>query len=215
MSRWITLESDIGITVPGDYRGGCRFVVFWSMTRTAKKALLAFAAVGIAVGGVVGGIGPAVGTSVGISEDTSAPVGGVGAVGAAESLASGTTGTSYFSEELIEALGYTPGLQNGHATNPDGDCSSPVELPTSFEPACKTHDLGYDLLRVADRTGETIPTDLRASLDGQMAEQMRATCDTAGCRVMATAAHVGVGANTVRQGNGAPVAEQWTEWLPW
>ncbi|MGO1640676.1 MAG: hypothetical protein ACTH0P_12025 [Candidatus Corynebacterium faecigallinarum] len=145
-------------------------------------------------------------------------VGAVGAVAAAKSLAAGERGTSYMSPELVAELGYTPGVQNGLAMNPEGDCSSPVTLPESFEPACQTHDLGYDLLRVAERTGEQIPGGLRASLDRQMADQMRGSCRAgggAGCRAMAVVAHVGVGVNTMRQGNGAPVAEPWLDWLPW
>lgn len=137
----------------------------------------------------------------------------VGAVAAAEALAAGESGASYISQELVDELGYTPQVEDGLAMNPQGDCSSPVTLPESFEPACRTHDLGYDLLRVADRTGEHIPSELRSHLDRQMADRMRASCETAGCKAMSVAAHVGVGVNTTRQGNGAPVSEPWLEWL--
>lgn len=139
--------------------------------------------------------------------------GAVGAVAAADALASGERGTSYFSDELVDELGYRPGVVDGHATNPDGDCSSPVPLPASFEPACRTHDLGYDLLRVADRTGETIPPHTRRNLDRQLASQMTASCEDGNviCRAAATVAHVAVAANTLRQHNGAPVEE----WFPW
>lgn len=142
----------------------------------------------------------------------------VGAVAAAEALAAGEPGTSYFPGELVAELGYQPGTQegtqdnNGSATNPSGDCSSPVPLPESFEPACMTHDLGYDLLRAAHRTGETIPEHTRAALDRQMAAQMAASCDgSTACRAVAGVAYAGVAVNTVRQHNGAPVEE----WFPW
>lgn len=142
----------------------------------------------------------------------------VGAVAAAETLAAGEPGTSYFPAALVAELGYQPGTQetpqegDGSATNPTGDCSSPVPLPESFEPACMTHDLGYDLLRVAHHTGETIPEHTRAALDRQMAAQMAASCDGAtGCRAAAGIAYAGVAVNTVRQHNGAPVEE----WFPW
>ncbi|HIW90460.1 MAG TPA: hypothetical protein H9870_02170 [Candidatus Corynebacterium avicola] len=148
-------------------------------------------------------------------QDAPAVRSGVGAVAAAEALAAGESGASYISGELVDELGYTPQVEDGLAMNPQGDCSSPVTLPASFEPACRTHDLGYDLLRVADRTGEHIPSELRSHLDRQMADRMRASCDTAGCKAMSVAAHVGVGLNTTRQGNGAPVSEPWLEWLPW
>jgi hypothetical protein len=137
--------------------------------------------------------------------------GPVGAVAAAETLAAGVTGTSYFPDALVAELGYRPGTHDGYAENPDGDCSSPVPLPDSFEPACRTHDLGYDLLRVAHRTGEPIPSDTRRALDRRMAAQMRASCTDDGCRVMAAVAHTAVAANTLRQRNGAPVEE----WFPW
>lgn len=136
----------------------------------------------------------------------------VGAVAAAELLAAGAQGTSYFPPELIDELGYHPGTRSGLAANTSGDCSSPVPMPESFEPACMIHDLGYDLLRVADRVGERIPASTRRDLDRQMAAQMAASCDGASaCRAMAGVAHAAVAANTLRQGNGAPVEE----WFPW
>ena len=192
---WIPLESDIGvtgITAPGDYCGDTRFLAFCAMTRIRRPRTLA-------------------------ARIATAAAATATAVAAAKSLAAGERGTSYMSPELAE-LGYTPGVQNGLAMNPEGDCSSPVTLPESFEPACQPHDLGYDLLRVAERTGEQIPGGLRASLDRQMADQMRGSCRAgggAGGRAMAVVAHVGVGANTMRQGTGAPVAEPWLDWLPW
>ena len=192
----IPLESDIGvtgITAPGDYCGDTRFLAFCAMTRIRRPRTLA-------------------------ARIATAAAATATAVAAAKSLAAGERGASYMSPELVAELGYTPGVQNGLAMNPEGDCSSPVTLPESFEPACQTHDLGYDLLRVAERTGEQIPGGLRASLDRQMADQMRGSCRAgggAGCRAMAVVAHVGVGVNTMRQGNGAPVAEPWLDWLPW
>lgn len=193
---WIPLESDIGvtgITAPGDYCGDIRFLAFCAMTRIRRPRTLA-------------------------ARIATAAAATATAVAAAKSLAAGERGASYMSPELVAELGYTPGVQNGLAMNPEGDCSSPVTLPESFEPACQTHDLGYDLLRVAERTGEQIPGGLRASLDRQMADQMRGSCRAgggAGGRAMAVVAHVGVGANTMRQGTGAPVAEPWLDWLPW
>lgn len=116
----------------------------------------------------------------------------------------------------VDALGYVPVLVDGLPSDPAGDCSSPVPLPGSFTPACLTHDLGYDLLRVADATGERIPTGVRPALDRQLAARMTASCTggplaQAGCRLTASVADVAVTANSVRQGDGAPVAEHW----PW
>ncbi|MDN5684072.1 hypothetical protein [Corynebacterium glyciniphilum] len=174
---------------------------------TRSRRILASGSL-VAAALVVGAAVPPVGSAA----EPSPAVRTVGAIAAADTLAAGETGTSYFPEDLVAELGYRPGTQDGHATNPAGDCSSPVPLPASFEPACMTHDLGYDLLRVADRTGEKIPEHTRRDLDRQMAGQMRASCDgAAGCRAMAGVAHAAVAANTLRQHNGAPVEE----WFPW
>lgn len=182
------------------------------MTRRTTRRRRILASVSLAATVLAAGaVAPPVGSAAEPRTATGS-VGSVGAVDAADTLAAGATGMSYFSEELVAELGYRPGTQDGHAMNPDGDCSSPVPLPESFEPACMTHDLGYDLLRVADRTGEPIPAHTRRDLDRQMAEQMRASCDgAAGCRAMAGVAHAAVAANTLRQHNGAPVEE----WFPW
>lgn len=117
---------------------------------------------------------------------------------------------------VVDALGYTPVTVDGMPADPAGDCSSPVPLPTSFTPACLTHDLGYDLLRVADATGERIPAGVRPALDRQLASRMVASCTGgpvagAGCRLVAGVADAAVTANSVRQGDGAPVKEHW----PW
>lgn len=133
------------------------------------------------------------------------------AIRAATELAAGTPGTDYFAPETIAALGYEPGEADGIAMRPDGDCSSPVELPASFDNACRTHDLGYDLLRVAHANGATIPPGLRHALDAQLGNRMHASCggtDVAGCQLIASAASAAVGANTLRQDGGTPVHEE-------
>ena len=118
--------------------------------------------------------------------------------------------------EITEALGYQPVVVDGVPSDPEGDCSSPVPLPASFTPACLTHDLGYDLLRVADATGESIPTGVRPALDRQLGSRMTGSCTEAGlrgagCRAMAGVADAAVTANSWRQNDGAPVKETW----PW
>ena len=150
-----------------------------------------------------------------------------GAVAAGESLVAGQSGNAFVSPEVVQDIGYRPGVEEGRATNITGDCSSPVSLPGSFDAACRTHDLGYDLLRAADERGEDIPVDLRSRMDRQMREQMVASCPEARqvseggtglsaerlrCQTAAHIAWAGVAVNTIRQGNGAPVEEPW---LPW
>lgn len=119
-------------------------------------------------------------------------------------------------EEITGELGYQPVVVDGVPSDPEGDCSSPVPLPASFTPACLTHDLGYDLLRVADATGEDIPRGVRPALDRQLASRMTGSCTDAGlrgagCRAMANVADAAVTANSWRQNDGAPVKESW----PW
>ena len=118
--------------------------------------------------------------------------------------------------EITGDLGYQPVVVDGVPSDPAGDCSSPVPLPASFTPACLTHDLGYDLLRVADATGEAIPTGVRPALDRQLASRMAGSCTESGlrgvgCRAMAGVADAAVTANSWRQNDGAPVKETW----PW
>lgn len=137
------------------------------------------------------------------------------ALRAATLLAADTPGTEYFSPELVESLGYQPVIVGGIAERADGDCSSPVALPAGFDDPCKTHDLGYDLLRVAHDDGQRIPPGLRHALDLQLERRMHASCtaaeadpdDLAGCHLAATAAAAAVDANTIRQGDGTPVHE--------
>lgn len=134
------------------------------------------------------------------------------ALASARLLADGHSGTTPIPASLVHELGYTPVVENSHWSRADGDCSSPVPLPASFEPGCRIHDLGYDLLRVAHRHGAPIPAGLRAALDSLLRRHMRDSCEgSVPCTVMADIAHVAVSLNTIRQGHGAPVEES----FPW
>lgn len=150
-----------------------------------------------------------------------------GAVAAAEALVAGESGNAFVSRDVVRDIGHRPGIEEDRATNMTGDCSSPVPLPGSFDAACRTHDLGYDLLRAADDRGEQIPATLRPGLDREMRDQMLKSCPEAReisdggegfsverlrCETAAHIAWAGVAVNTIRQGNGAPVEEPW---LPW
>lgn len=134
------------------------------------------------------------------------------ALTSARSLADGVPGTVVVSPAVADDLGYAPVLEHSLAAKAAGDCSSPVPLPAAFEPACRVHDLSYDLLRVANRHGAAIPAGLRSDLDSLLGRQMRDSCEGApACTVMADVARAAVGLNTLRQGHGAPVEES----LPW
>lgn len=99
-------------------------------------------------------------------------------------------------DELVYRLGYTPEpahLPGGRPVHvePDGSCSSIPDRPFGFDfrDACRTHDLGYDLLRVG-----WVGPAAKAVIDRNLRDNMLDAC--AGerglrglaCRVIATSA---------------------------
>ena len=119
---------------------------------------------------------------------------------------------------FADAMGYSPVTEPGFTSgavlvDPQGDCSSPVPLPSSFETACRIHDLGYDLLRYARDTGKELGPDARRELDAMLARQLHAACGSeAGradftCRPAAHVATTFVALNSWRQGYRIPVSE--------
>ncbi|WP_063059571.1 hypothetical protein [Nocardia sienata] len=129
--------------------------------------------------------------------------------------------------DFREVAGYTPARVDGTLVAPHGSCSSPVSLPVEFDTACKAHDLGYDLLRYADRTGGPLGPWARRELDRTLAERMHTACaqrpqpvPRARCTVMAEIAEIAVDLNSLRQDYGVPVVEDFplagsvTAWLP-
>ncbi|WP_155980738.1 hypothetical protein [Nocardia sp. CNY236] len=110
--------------------------------------------------------------------------------------------------------GYHPRMVDGLLVNPQGDCSTPVSLPVEFDVACKAHDLGYDLLRYADRRGEPLGPWARQALDASLAQRMHRACAAreqslarTRCAAMASIAELAVDLNSRRQNYGAPVDE--------
>jgi hypothetical protein len=82
-----------------------------------------------------------------------------------------------------EAMGYTPGAVRPaggvapRAVKPDGACSSPIGATWfDFGWPCKAHDLGYDLLRYADRGGLRLDPDARRRLDDRFALDLHDHC---------------------------------------
>ncbi|WP_432765814.1 hypothetical protein [Nocardia cyriacigeorgica] len=116
--------------------------------------------------------------------------------------------------DFADVMGYRPALVDGLLVNPHGDCSSPVPLPAEFDTACKAHDLGYDLLRYADRQGAPLGPWARQAIDRTLGERMHLACDTRDeafargrCQVMAAVADTFVDLNSRRQDYGVPVTE--------
>lgn len=116
--------------------------------------------------------------------------------------------------DFASVMGYRPIVLDGMAENPHGDCSSPVPLPSEFESSCKAHDLGYDLIRYAAATDNTVDPHWRRAIDGQLERRLHAACiertddgSRRSCHVAASVAAAAVDVNSWRQSFGAPVAE--------
>lgn len=123
-----------------------------------------------------------------------------------------------FPADFAAAMGYSPVTEPGFTStevlaDPDGDCSSPVPLPSSFDAACRVHDLGYDMLRFARDSGQELGPDARRELDAMLARHLRATCESdaaqsdPSCMPAAHLATTFVRLNSWRQGYRIPISE--------
>jgi len=110
-------------------------------------------------------------------------------------------------EGFEEAMGY----QLDRSAKPDGSCSAPAAY-RGFAGACKTHDLGYDLLRFASRSGEPLGPWARLGIDHRFHRDMLATCGTFGCHVLSHVYGLGVVFNSIRQGFTSPTEEPPAPW---
>lgn len=127
-------------------------------------------------------------------------------------FAPGSGPSSTITDEAVPAgfsaqFGYTPVVQDGRPSNPHGSCSSPIPLPARFEPACRVHDYGYDLLRFAARNGTVLSPDARAQLDAELIADMHRRCSNPLCHLAADLSRAGLALNTWRQRGGDPVTE--------
>jgi hypothetical protein len=99
-------------------------------------------------------------------------------------------------------------------TRSNGSCSSPFGgTPYHFSAACRQHDLGYDLLRYANRKGEPLGPWARRAIDARFADQTMGRCHHLGCRMVAGFYTGGVWFNSWRQGYGTPVFEPMRRFL--
>jgi hypothetical protein len=132
-------------------------------------------------------------------------------IGAAVTALTGprpTDAVAHLPADFEAKMGYRPQVVAGMPIDPEGACSSPIPLPDRFEPLCKTHDFGYDLLRLADKDGRPLAGWARISLDTMLAERMHQVCDDPTCDWAADLARLGLSFNTWRQQSGAPVARE-------
>ncbi|CAM3322650.1 phospholipase A2 [Kibdelosporangium persicum] len=107
------------------------------------------------------------------------------------------------------------------AVHVDGGCSTPLgdeNTRWDYSVGCKAHDLGYDLLRYAEKKGHPLPADLRRRLDDQLSRDMHKQCElnpqnSAGaCRMVADIYTVGLVVNSWHQRWGPPRAEPISSW---
>ncbi|HEX6335439.1 MAG TPA: phospholipase A2 [Jiangellaceae bacterium] len=101
---------------------------------------------------------------------------------------------------------------------PAGECSSAFGATTfDFNLACEHHDLGYDLLRYAARTGGELGPWARRAIDDRLAAMMHEQCTAIdggpACRTVAWISEYAVRANSWRQGQGVPVPETGAPYL--
>lgn len=128
--------------------------------------------------------------------------------------------TEIIPADFADVMGYQPksvATENGHEMliKPSGDCSAPGpdHLWASFESACQTHDLGYDLLRYAAQAGGELGPWARSAIDDQFSATVHSQCDEPagredlGCHALAGIATTAVSLNSWRQGDGVPVSE--------
>jgi hypothetical protein len=131
---------------------------------------------------------------------------------AARALRAVTTGepaaASLLPVDFRTVMGYWPADGATGPTKAGGGCSSPFGgTGYHFSPACRQHDLGYDLLRYAAVKGQPLGSWARKAVDDRFARQTRARCHEFGCWAMADLYTGFVRFNSWRQGYGTPVAE--------
>ncbi|MFJ7216425.1 phospholipase A2 [Amycolatopsis sp. NPDC098790] len=124
-------------------------------------------------------------------------------------------------KDFTALSGVTPGAMPARdgtvrAVHTDGGCSTPWgddNTKWDYAVPCKAHDLGYDLLRYADRKGHPLGPEVREALDNQLSHDMHHACDlnpmnSAGtCRIVATLYSAGLVVNSWHQRWGPPVGD--------
>ncbi|UJW35530.1 phospholipase [Saccharothrix sp. AJ9571] len=123
--------------------------------------------------------------------------------------------------DLNEVLGVTAAAEPARdgtvrAIHVGGGCSAPWGEDSTrwdFGVACKSHDLGYDLLRYADNQGHPLDPKWREALDARLSTDMQATCDinpmgsSGSCKAVASLYTAGLVINSWHQRWGPPTGE--------
>lgn len=123
-----------------------------------------------------------------------------------------------FPADFVAVMGYRPVWSGENWLAPHGACSAPTgSTRYGFGAACRAHDLGYDLLRYAARTGTPLGPWAREAIDDAFGRALDARCrllgDSIGCRSAAATYHVVVEANSWRQDWRDPEPEPALPWI--
>ncbi|MTD58398.1 phospholipase [Amycolatopsis pithecellobii] len=123
--------------------------------------------------------------------------------------------------DFTKVTGIVPGslaARDGtvRAVHVDGGCSTPWgddNTKWDYGAPCKAHDLGYDLLRYADKIGQPLPPSVRASLDARLTADMHNACrvnpmnSPRTCQLVASLYSAGLVVNSWHQRWGPPVGD--------
>ncbi|SFP26819.1 hypothetical protein SAMN05421810_10277 [Amycolatopsis arida] len=132
-----------------------------------------------------------------------------------------TTALDLLPADFTEVTGVRPGREPARdgtvrAVHADGGCSAPWgddDTRWDYAVPCRSHDLGYDLLRYAAAKGTPLAPELREALDDRLSADMHATCglNPRGspdlCRAVASLYSAGLVVNSWHQRWGPPVGQ--------
>ncbi|SFI99088.1 phospholipase A2 [Amycolatopsis sacchari] len=131
------------------------------------------------------------------------------------------TALSLLPADFTRVTGVVPGAlpaRDGtvRAVHVDGGCSTPWgddNTKWDYAVPCKAHDLGYDLLRYADKVGQPLAPAVRESLDARLSADMHNMCHVnpmdspRTCQLVASLYSAGLVVNSWHQRWGPPVGD--------
>ncbi|MFI5955036.1 hypothetical protein [Cryptosporangium sp. NPDC051539] len=120
--------------------------------------------------------------------------------------------------DFAAVMGYRPVRSGVTWASPGGACSAPTGATRyDFSGPCRSHDLGYDLLRYAAKVGLPLGPWAREAIDAAFGRALDARCAALGrplgCPVAAAVYHGVVVANSWRQDWQDPRPEPAKRWV--
>ena len=200
--------------------------------RRIRRAVAAALVVGIAVTCGLGGWGRALAASA--APTTSSVVADSEAAVTVAGLTSAVSDPmTVVPADFLRKMGYRPRVEelggSYELVDPRGGCSSPFGSTLfDFDLACKHHDLGYDVLRYAARSGQPLGPSARQAIDRRFGSDLAVRCTEVArvvpnlgrrlvvgteCQASALVYLGAVDINSWRQGWGTPGAESGVSWV--